>query len=121
MKKLCFLLLATLFCGSIFAQTEIKIEDIKNHIGDSVKICAKIYGGVFLGRTDNKPTFLNVGGDYPNAPLTVVIWPPVRATYAGQENPETYYKGKTVCIYGKLVLYKEKPQIVIEDKKQIVE
>lgn len=101
-----------------FCQTEIKIEDINTHIGDSVKICAKIHGGIFLMRTGNKPTFLNVGGDYPANPLTLVIWPDVRQTYT--ENPETFYKNKVVCIYGKLVLYKEKPQIVIANKNQIV-
>ena len=35
--------------------------------------------------------------------------------------PEEFYKGKEVCIIGKVELYKNKPQIVVTSKNQIVE
>jgi DNA/RNA endonuclease YhcR with UshA esterase domain len=35
--------------------------------------------------------------------------------------PEEFYKGKEVCITGKIELYKDKPQIVVTSKSQIVE
>jgi hypothetical protein len=63
----------TLLTFSSFAQKEIKIEDVKDHIGDSVKLTAKIYGGKFIESAQGTPTFLNVGDKYPNAPLTLVI------------------------------------------------
>lgn len=90
---------------SSFAQTEIKIDDAKNHVCDSVKICTKIYGGKFLENTKGAPTFLNAGGYYPNAPLTIVIWADARKEF--NNNPEEFYKGKEVCIYGVIKLFKK--------------
>ncbi len=56
---------------SAFSQTEIKVNDAKNHIGETVKICTKIFGGKFFEK--NSLTLLNAGGFYPDAPLTIVI------------------------------------------------
>jgi len=114
-----FLIIAGLLCLSItaIAQTEIKIEDVRNHVGDSVKLMAKIYGGKYLETTTNTPTFLNVGGKYPDAPLTLVIWGDVRRQF--KNAPETFYTGKEQWILGKIELYKNKPQIVIHHTNQI--
>lgn len=35
------------------------------------------------------------------------------------EDPKTYYKGKTVQVTGTVILYREKPEIKIEEPKQI--
>ena len=104
---------------SSFAQKEIKIDDAKNHVGDTVKICTKIYGGKLLENAKGTPTFLNAGGHYPNAPLTIVIW--ADASKEFNNTPEEFYNGKEVCITGKIELYKDKPQIVVTSKSQIVE
>jgi hypothetical protein len=103
---------------AVHGQQEIKLEDLGKHIGDSVTVCTKIYGGVFLDRSTDAPTLLNAGDKYPNAPLTVVIWPDARAKF--KEKPEVFYKDKEVCITGKISLYKEKPQIVVYGEKQLV-
>ena len=87
-------------------------------MGDSVTVCTKIYGGIFLDRSKDTPTLLNAGDKYPNAPLTVVIGPEVRQKF--KEKPEVFYKDKEVCITGKISLYKDKPQIVLYSEKQIV-
>ena len=102
-----------------FAQKEIKIGEVKNHVGDTVKICTKIFGGKFLEGSNGTPTFLNAGGSYPNAPLTLVIWTDARKEF--KNKPEEYYAGKNVCITGKVELFKDKPQIVILHETQIRE
>ena len=101
------------------AQPEIKIDDAKNHVGETIKICAKIFGGKFLENSKGTPTFLNAGGSYPYAPLTLVIWADARKEF--KNKPEVYYAGKTVCVTGKIELYKDKPQIVINKEEQIRE
>jgi hypothetical protein len=118
MKKTSLFLIGLLCSFASFAQTAIQLEDISKHVGDSVKVCGKIYGGIFLERVKDTPTFLNVGGTYPNNPLTVVIWADVRKTF--EEKPEEFYKDKAVCIFGKVTLYKDKPQIVLYNKNQLV-
>jgi DNA/RNA endonuclease YhcR with UshA esterase domain len=115
--KYFILSLLTLLTFSSFAQTEIKIEDVKNHIGDSVKLTAKIYGGKYIESTQGTPTFLNVGDNYPNAPLTLVIWGDTRKQF--NTAPETIYTGQNVTITGKIILYKNRPEIIITDPKQI--
>ena len=116
MKYLLIILLSG-FTITSFAQQEIKLEDIRNHIGDSVKLIAKIYGGKYFETANNKPTLLDVGAHYPDAPLTLVIWGDVRSRFTNV--PETFYTGKEEWITGKIELYKNKPQIVIHNANQI--
>ena len=117
--KYFFLLIIAAITSPVFAQKEIKIEDAKNHVGDTVKICSKILGGKFLENAKDMPTLLNAGGNYPNALLTVVISAEARKQFTNK--PEEYYTGKTVCVTGKIELYKDKPQIVIINESQIRE
>jgi hypothetical protein len=118
MKKIVVAAVAVLFTVMASAQQEVKIEELAQHIGDSVKVCAKIYGGIFLERSKDTPTLLNAGGAYPNNPLTIVIGPEVRKEF--KNKPEEFYKDKQVCITGKVELYKEKPQIVIHTVDQLI-
>ena len=67
-------------------QTPIKLEDINKHIGDSVKICNKIYGGGFLSRLPGSPTYLYVGNDAPYNPLAVMIAKKDRENF--EDSPE---------------------------------
>ena len=116
MKYLLLILFAG-FAVKSFAQQEIKLEEVKNHIGDSVKLMAKIYGGKYFETANNAPTLLDVGAHYPNSPLTLVIYGDVRKQF--NNVPETFYTGKTEWITGKIELYKNKPQIVIHSMNQI--
>ena len=117
--KVIFTALIILLSIPASAQKEIKIEDAKNHVGDTVRICTKIYGGKFLENSKGTPAFLNAGGNYPNAPLTLVIWADARKEF--KNKPEDYYTGKDVCVTGKIELYRDKPQIVILKEAQIRE
>jgi len=116
MKYLILSVLTSITLTAI-AQTEIKIQDVKNHIGDSVKLVAKIYGGKYFESSQRTPTFLYVDENYPKAPLTLVIWGDIRRQF--NVAPETSYTGKNVTITGKIVLYKNRPEIIITDPKQI--
>jgi hypothetical protein len=115
--KYFLLILFTGFAVSSFAQQEIKLEEVRNHIGDSVKLMAKIYGGKYLETAANTPTFLDVGAHYPDAVLTLVIWGDVRSRFTNA--PETFFTGKEEWIAGKIELYKNKPRIVIHNVDQI--
>lgn len=118
MKKVVAAISILLLAVVVHAQQEIKMDELAKHVGDSVTVCTKIYGGIFLDRSKDTPTLLNAGGKYPDAPLTVVIWADARAKF--KEKPEVFYKDKDVCISGKISLYKNKPQIVVHGERQIV-
>ena len=118
MKKIVFI--AAILCTALttFSQVEIKLEDVNRHVGDSVKVCGKVYGGIYLDRSNGTPTFLNVGVSYPNNPLTIVIWADVRKSF--EAKPEEFYKDKEICVTGKIELYRDKPQIVLKDASLLI-
>jgi hypothetical protein len=118
MKKIWLVTAIVLAAVFTKAQQEIKIEDLSKHIGDSVTVCTKIYGGIFLDRSNGTPTLLNAGGLYPNAPLTIMIGADARKQF--KNPPEVFYKNREICVTGKLILYKEKPEIIVYEEKQIV-
>jgi micrococcal nuclease len=118
MKKNLLVAAAILLAVAAQAQQEIKIEELGKHVGDSVTVCTKIYSGIFLDRSNGTPTLLNAGGLYPNAPLTIFIGADARKQF--KEAPEVFFKNKEVCVTGKVILYKDKPEIVVYEEKQIV-
>ena len=117
MKKTATVVVAVLLTVLATAQREVSIDSLNKYAGDSVKVCTKIYGGIYLNRSKGTPTLLNAGGAYPNAPLTIVIWAEARKLF--KEAPESFYKDKEVCISGKIIMYRNKPEIVVYDEKQL--
>jgi hypothetical protein len=99
------------------AQQKITLAEVNKHIGDSVTVCGKIYGGKFLDAAKNQPTFLNMGAAYPDQLLTIVIWGSTRKSFPYK--PEEQLKGKQVCVTGKIDLFKEKPQIMVQQDAQL--
>jgi len=96
----------------------ISVDDAASYEGKVVTICTKVYGGKFLDKSNGTPTLLNLGADFPNSPLTVMIWGADRKHFTNK--PEEYYKGKQVCVTGKVVMYKGKPEIIITKENEIV-
>ncbi len=118
MKKLFFLLIVIATSTKGFSQT-ISAEEAEKHIGDNVTVCGKIFGGRFFETSTNAPTLLNVGAAYPASPFTIVIPGSVRIKMGFA--PEQKWRDKNVCVTGKIVLHKNKPEIEITDESQIVE
>lgn len=75
------ILIAVLFALSIlsaFSQTEIKLDEVKNHVNDSVKVRGVIKGIRYLEAAKGSLTFLNLGRAYPKQFLTIVFFEKVR-------------------------------------------
>ncbi|MDB5197874.1 MAG: hypothetical protein JWP88_2245 [Flaviaesturariibacter sp.] len=112
------LLAGSLACASFAsAQTEIKLEDISKHVGDSVKVCAKVVSSKYLNMTEGGPTMFYLGAAYPKQTLTLVVWKKDRKFFKAP--PELTYAEQDVCAVGKIELVGEKPQIVLYSEKQI--
>lgn len=114
-----YLLTIAIACLAVtaFAQQEIKIEDVRNHIGDSVKICSKVYSSKYLEADKGSPTFLNLGAAYPHQLLTILIWSDTRKQFTNP--PEQYFKGAKVCVTGRVQMYNQIPEIIIYSAMQI--
>ena len=108
--------LAAIFTMAVFlssAQTKIPVDSVSKHIGDSVTVCADVYGVKSL----EKLTFINLGAAHPNALLTVVIFAKDLPAFNG--SPELLYGNKKLCVSGKLETFKGKTQMVITKPGQV--
>ena len=118
MKKLLTLTIIALpFCFTVTAQNKIPIEDADKHIGETVTICSKVFGGRFIENSAAKPTLLNLGAAFPNHKLTIAINNEDRKNFTGK--PEDDYTGKNVCVTGKVIEFKGKPEIVVTRPQEI--
>ena len=102
---------------SVPVPTFISLDDVANHVGDSVTLTGTVFTSRNLINSDNKPTLLNLGAPYPNQLLTIVIYESERALFA--KAPEELFKEKEVLVTGRIMLYNDKPQIVVRKREQI--
>ncbi len=117
MRLLLSLLLSLVLKTAASAQITIKAEDIGKHVGDSVKVCGKVFSTRYFEQAKNSPTLLNIGAAFPNQLLTVVIWGDTRKQF--ETAPDELFKDKNICITGRVELFKDKPQIVLHTKEQV--
>lgn len=116
MKALLFFL-GCFFSLQAFSQQTILPEEVYKYVGDTVRVCGKIYSSRYLEHSGRKPTLLNMGDKFPNQHLTVVIYGESRVKFGYK--PEQTLLDRTICLYGKVELYNDKPQIVVSDPFQI--
>src|SRR5579863_4897664 len=104
MKYFLTLIITVLLSTALFAQTKIEAKDASKHVGEKVTVCDKVFSTKLI--TGSNMTLLNVGGYYPNQLFTVVIKGVDRSRFKNQ--PEDYYKGKSISVTGTLIDYKGK-------------
>lgn len=113
-----FLSAAIIFsCLNAFSQTRITAKESSKHLNEKVMVCDQVFGGKYLDHSNI--TLIDVGGNHPHELLTLVIRGNDRKKF--KTAPEDTFKGKKVCITGKIVDYKGKPEIMITDPEQIKE
>ena len=98
-----------------FSQIKISAKDAYKHINEKVIICDKVYSTKFISTYDM--TLLNLGGFFPHQSLTIVIKSRDRKKF--QNNPESDFNSKAICVTGVIVEYKGKPEIIVREPKQI--
>ncbi len=85
-------------------------------VSDStITICDKVFSGKFFEKSGL--TLLNMGAEYPNQTMSIVIKGADRAKF--KIAPETAFANKSVCVTGKQVMYKGKKEIIVTDTTQI--
>ena len=99
-----------------FAQEAVPLDSVQYYEGKTITVCAKVQG-TYVTQGNSKTTYLNFGAPYPNTTFTGVIFASSMAFF--DYIPAEYLKDKSVCITGKVEMYKDKPQIILKDDKQI--
>ncbi|MBA7649941.1 hypothetical protein ES703_57740 [subsurface metagenome] len=95
-------------------------DKAKDHIGDRTTVCGPVAGTKYGATSSGKPTWLNIGKDYPSSErFVVIIWGENRSNFP--QPPESYYDGKTIYVTGLIQEYNGIPQIEVTTPDQIQE
>jgi len=88
------------------------------YAGEERQVCGPVAGTHFAEDSRGKPTFLNVGEDYPSPKrFVVLIWGDDRHNFPSA--PEDYYEGKAICASGEIQEYEGVFEIEIRSPAQI--
>jgi DNA/RNA endonuclease YhcR with UshA esterase domain len=109
-------LLAVVLATPAAAQEKLTAAEAKDHIGETATVCGSVVSTRYAVSTKGQPTFLNLDKPYPNQVFTVLIWGENRGKFG---TPESGYKGKRICVTGKITEYRGAAEIVADDPGQI--
>lgn len=112
----CLLLLPVAAAGADLER--IPASEAASYVGEIVEVCGEVASAAHIAAVKGSPTFLNLERPYPDQPFNVVIWETARALF--DKPPERAFDGKSICVTGRVELFRGKPQIVVDDPEQIV-
>jgi DNA/RNA endonuclease YhcR with UshA esterase domain len=102
--------------GLALAQKTLTASEAKDHIGEQATVCGKVVSTLWATGSRGSPTFLNFDKPYPGQIFTMLIWGSDRPKFS---QPETMYRGKEVCVTGKISSFKGVPEVVATDPSQV--
>jgi hypothetical protein len=86
-------------------------------MGRTARIFGPVVGSKYAVSSNGSPTFLDVGARYPaQRRFTVVIWIENRAAFG---RPVVRYRGRTVCVTGRVTSYGGVAEIIARSPSQI--
>jgi DNA/RNA endonuclease YhcR with UshA esterase domain len=109
-------LILSAFAVAAATQKKLSASEAKDHFGETTTVCGEVVSAQYAVTTSGQPTFLNLDKPYPHQIFTIVIWGNSRSKFG---KPEEEYKGKRICVLGKITAYAGLPEIVANDPKQI--
>ena len=89
-------------------------SDVENHAGEYVYCFGKVMD-VDSESSSGDPTFVDVGGMYPDKRVTGIIWPEYSTVFSDIHDIE----GEYICINGTVYMYDGIPNIELTDASQI--
>ena len=96
--------------------SEYSVHMAQNHIGEKATVCGVVVSSHYASSSNGEPTFLNLDEAYPNHVFTAVIWGDNREQF---DEPEVTYRGKNICVTGKIKSYRGIAQIILYSQSQV--
>ncbi|MXV50299.1 hypothetical protein GS399_04890 [Pedobacter sp. HMF7647] len=115
LQKIIYAFLFVLVSHAAFSQDSVSTKSIKDYYQKEVKVYGTVSGAKYLEQAGI--TLINIDGTYPDNALTVVIKGDDRKKF--NPSPEIAYINAKIMVTGTITVYKDKPQIVVTDPKQI--
>ena len=101
---------------SALAEKTLTATEAKDRIGEQATVRGNVVSTRYAESSRGSPTFLNFDQPYPNEVFTLLIWGSDRSKFG---DPETSYRGKRICITGKISDYKGVPEIAANAPSQV--
>lgn len=115
MKKVFFVLFVC-FGFSAFSQETITASQAKDFVGKEVSLTGKVAGSRLFQRPTGDMLLLNIDKPHPSNDITVVIEGEV---ISKGKFTEAALQGKSIKVKGIVSIYKEKPQIKLENEANL--
>ncbi len=114
------LYLALISFASMTAEAEvISSEQAGGYIGGTETVCGTVASVTFSAALVGFPTFLDIGGNYPNQDVLVFIWGNQRQGVGQKVGRPEALAGHRVCVTGSISGWHGRPQIFLQDASQI--
>lgn len=111
---------ALLLMGSSFtvsAQQTVGAGSASTVVGKGATVCGKVESFRFNENSDGQPTFLHMGGAYPNHTFSVRIAGADKAKF--DPAPETLV-GRMICVTGTVAFAQgNKPEMIVDSPKDL--
>ena len=92
--------------------------DAVSHVGESATVCGVVASAKFASSSRAQPTFLDFDKPYPDQVFTAVIYGVDRAKFG---MAKTSLQGKRVCVSGPIREDRAKPEIILNDPRQLAQ
>jgi DNA/RNA endonuclease YhcR with UshA esterase domain len=93
-------------------------DQAKYHIGERTTVSGPVISTNYATNTNGQPTFLDIGRAYPDSNrFEVLIWGNNRHNFGFA--PESYYRGKSICVTGLIQEYNGVAEIEVSTPSQI--
>lgn len=95
----------------------IRTVQARAFIGKEACVCGKVVSIRYMEKGNTRPTYINLDKKFPDQVFTLIIYGADRKNFSYK--PEEFLMGKTICVRGKIGVYKEVPQIIASKEKQV--
>lgn len=116
MKRLFLLCATVIYSCHMWAQNTVTADSLSYHEGQFIRVCATVTG-IHVSTGKSETTFINFGEPFPNNSFSLVIFQKDAETFSYK--PAELLENKNICITGRVKIYKGKPEIIINNEKQI--
>src|SRR5437868_10635492 len=100
---------------SCTGKAQVSPKFAKDYVGKMATVCGRITGTHI---TKSGKILINFGGEYPNELFTAVIMEDDTAKFTDY-NPAEFPDNKKICLRGRIVDYKGKPEIIVKNPSQV--
>jgi hypothetical protein len=95
----------------------VEAVDAHSVVGERAVVCGTVVNAVFASTTRGRPTYLNLDRAYPDQPFDAVIWGRDRDRFPAP--PEVAYRGRRVCVAGRVTIHQGTPRIEVGTPEQV--